>query len=154
MWRFCDQRFDCCSVWQHWGRFLTSPLRANFEHQEWILSPWCEVIPGVKLSVHPWGWRKGWTFPIGDKVHPWGSSSPLGSNFTPGGKPCFLTVLCGLTQCWLKLWLPTYNAFVFMLCLCLGERQKGWSSRRNKRLNDFLCKPFSVLREHLKWHFN
>jgi hypothetical protein len=37
-------------------------------------------------SVHPFGWTKGWTFPLGDKFHPWGTSSPLGVKFTPGGQ--------------------------------------------------------------------
>jgi hypothetical protein len=32
------------------------------------------ALPFFKVveSVYPWGWTKGWTFPLGDKVHPWG----------------------------------------------------------------------------------
>jgi hypothetical protein len=32
------------------------------------------------LLAHPWRWTKGWTFPLGVQVHPWGQTSPLGAN--------------------------------------------------------------------------
>jgi hypothetical protein len=35
----------------------------------WVWRP--SVRPSIE-SVHLWGWTKGWTFPLGDKVHPWG----------------------------------------------------------------------------------
>jgi hypothetical protein len=81
-----------------WRPFLTSPLGANFDPrgevvpQESTLSPWgeimCSSFHSSKQCVHPWGWTKGWTFPLGDKVHPLGLNSPLGTNFIPGDKPC------------------------------------------------------------------
>jgi hypothetical protein len=32
-----------------------------------------------QYSVHPWGWIKGWTFPLGGKAHPWGRTMLLKS---------------------------------------------------------------------------
>jgi hypothetical protein len=65
-----------------WGRNLTP--RGDIGPCGWRLS----VRPTILLnSVYPWeGWSKGWTFPLGNKVHPWGPSSPLGANFLPRGK--------------------------------------------------------------------
>jgi hypothetical protein len=47
------------------------------------LFKWVNIPPGDKL--HPWGPSSplGTKFTPGDQVHPWGPSSPLGSKFTP-----------------------------------------------------------------------
>jgi hypothetical protein len=48
------------------------------------LFKWVNIPPGDKL--HPWGPSSplGTKFTPGDQVHPWGPSSPLGTKFTPG----------------------------------------------------------------------
>jgi hypothetical protein len=42
----------------------------------------------VSREFHPWGKTSplGENFTPGGKLHPWGKTSPLGENFTPGGK--------------------------------------------------------------------
>jgi hypothetical protein len=49
---------------------------------------WPSIIQTV-VSVHPWGWTKGWTFPLGDQFHFWGLTKgwtfPLEDQFHPLG---------------------------------------------------------------------
>jgi hypothetical protein len=84
--------------------------RGEVVPQGWISSPRNEVIPWGRNSlfalhsskqyiesVHPWGrgCTKGWTFPLGDKFHPWKTSSPLGAKFNPWGPGVKLRMALG-----------------------------------------------------------
>jgi hypothetical protein len=93
----CDffAHIDQCD---QWGQFLTSPLGRNLTPQGWSCPTWVKLAQGVKLSPRgsgpffvpsfyvnirersPLRWMKGWTIPVGNKVHPWGAK------FTPRGK--------------------------------------------------------------------
>jgi hypothetical protein len=97
----CNIKLHCRYLW---GPFLTSPLaprgklhsRVEFVPQGWTLSPRGNVPP----FVHPKGWTlstawkngganiqilpQGITSPLGDKIHPWGQSLPLGAKLRMG----------------------------------------------------------------------
>jgi hypothetical protein len=80
-----------------WGHFLISPPGAKFYPQGEVgpsprgeLYPqgprrlaWSLSIKGKRPSVCPFVllnmWTKGWTTPLGNKVHPWGPSSVVKS---------------------------------------------------------------------------
>jgi hypothetical protein len=85
------------------GRFLTTwicPLRLNLGHHprgELIILRECSPLRSPSRSEHCLMFRKmeGWeeglrplgiTLLRGDKFHPWGPTSPLGSHFSPRGK--------------------------------------------------------------------
>jgi hypothetical protein len=74
---------------------LNFPPRGKVVTQEWIWSPRGEVSLGVEFSVcfsillnsgecSSLG-LQGEHSPLGNKFHPWGSSTPLEVKFTPGG---------------------------------------------------------------------
>jgi hypothetical protein len=60
-----------------WPQGQSCPPGVNFVPWGWnsLFSP--PFFLTVE-SVHPWGWKKGWTFPLGDQFNPSGPSSPLG----------------------------------------------------------------------------
>jgi hypothetical protein len=131
--------------------FLTSPLGANFDPrgedvpQCWILSPGGEILSLPLHSskqyienVHPWGERRGdMTFPLGDKFHPWGPSSPLGAKFTLGAKvevengPLALVLRC------ISVW-GGYQQFIrTCIGMCVTTRfrcVKTWSSEAGQHV--------------------
>jgi hypothetical protein len=72
------------SIFSIKGPFLTWPLGANFDPRGRSCPPRVNFVPRgwnsllaspsfqTVESVHPWGWTKGWIFPLGEKFTPWG----------------------------------------------------------------------------------
>jgi hypothetical protein len=59
-----------------WHQGISYPPGVTFVPWGWnsiIAPPFFLTVE----SVHTLGWTKGWTFPLGDKVHPWGPGVKL-----------------------------------------------------------------------------
>jgi hypothetical protein len=54
-----------------WSQGRSCPPRVKFLPCGWN-SLFTPPFFWIEESVHCWGWTKGWTFPLGDKFHPWG----------------------------------------------------------------------------------
>jgi hypothetical protein len=77
-----------------WPQGQSCPPVVNFVPLSWSypLGVKFFVRPSILLhsSVHPWGWTKGWTFPLGDKWHPWGQFL---REFAPTRRVCAYTTV-------------------------------------------------------------
>jgi hypothetical protein len=95
--------------------------------------PWGWNYPrGVKFSVSPSillisrecsprGWTKEWTFPLGDKFHPWGTNLTPGGQVHPWGSGVKLRMaLCFFNISRGELW-------------ALGFEAQGWTHLRANR---------------------
>jgi hypothetical protein len=72
----------CAPRGKLWPRGAKLSPRGEVIPRGWN-SPFAPTFFKTLQSVHPGGWTKGWTFSLGDKFHPWGPSSPLGTHHEP-----------------------------------------------------------------------